>query len=124
MTDTPNPITRMFNWWNGAYHGDGFTPEAFAEHFTADAPFIVDGGVRGTGPAEICEHFARIAAQTDAVELVTPVIATLADEAQGFVQYRCTFSSGDKHGSEVCLAHAKLQDGKIARFEVIGRVED
>ena len=124
MTDTHNPITRMFEWWNEAYRAEGFTPIAFADHFTTDALFIVDGGVRGSGPAEICAHFARIAQQTDAVELVTPVIATLADEAQGFVHYRCTFSSGDKHGSEVCLAHAKLQDDKIARFEVMGRVEN
>lgn len=123
MTDSQSPITRMFDWWNEAYQAHAFTPEAFADHFTQDADFIVDGGVRGTGPEGISAHFARIRANTDAVELVTPPLATLSDEEQGFVQYRCTFTSGEKAGSEVCMAHARFRDGKIARFEVMGRVE-
>lgn len=123
MTDTLSPITRMFDWWNGAFREHAFTPEAFAAHYTDDAQFIVDGGVRGTGPEAICAHFARIRERCDAVELVTPVIATLADETQGFVQYRCTFTAEGKSGSEVCMAHARFRDGKIARFEVIGRPE-
>lgn len=123
MSTTQSPITRMFDWWNEAFRCHAFTPEAFADHFTQDAQFIVDGGVRGTGPKEICAHFARIRANTDAVELVTPPLATLSDEVQGFVQYRCTFTSGAKAGSEVCMAHAQFRDGMIARFEVIGRPE-
>ncbi|MBT0670733.1 nuclear transport factor 2 family protein [Novosphingobium profundi] len=119
-----NPITRMFDWWNGAFEGEGFTPEGFAGHFTHDADFIVDGGVRGTGPEGISAHFERIRAKCDHVALVTPVIATLSDAEQGFVQYRCTFTAGEKSGSEVCMARADFREGKIARFEVIGRPEN
>ncbi len=122
MTD--NPITRMFDWWNAAFQNEGFTPEGFAGHFTDDADFIVDGGVRGTGPDGIAAHFARIRANCDDVALVTPVIATLSGKDQGFVQYRCTFKADKKSGSEVCMARADYRDGKIARFEVIGRPEN
>ncbi|MGF7151864.1 hypothetical protein FHS96_005532 [Sphingomonas zeicaulis] len=113
----------MFDWWNRAFRKDGFTPEAFAQHFTDDADFIVDGGVRGTGPDGICTHFVRIRAKCEAVELVTPVIATLSDHEQGFVHYRCDFAADGTAGSEVCMAHARFRDGRIARFEVIGRQE-
>lgn len=123
MTAPANPITRMFDWWNGAFRANAFTPEAFAQHFTGDADFIVDGGLRGTGPESICAHFARIRSTCETVELVTPVIATLSDDAQGFVQYRCTFTVDGKPGSEVCMAYARFRDGKIARFEVMGRPE-
>lgn len=121
MTDSP--ITRMFTWWNTAFTARAFTPEGFAGHFTDDAQFIVDGGVRGTGPAGIAAHFGRIRDKCEAVELVMPPIATLSDEAQGFVNYRCTFTADGQSGSEVCMAHARYRDGKIARFEVIGRVD-
>ncbi|MEE4451032.1 nuclear transport factor 2 family protein [Novosphingobium resinovorum] len=121
MTDSP--ITRMFAWWNQAFVAHGFTTETFAEHFTDDADFIVDGGLRATGPEAIAAHFGRIRAKCDAVELVVPPVATLSDETQGFVQYRCTFSSEGKAGSEVCMAHAFYRNGKIARYEVISRAE-
>lgn len=117
-----NIITRMFDWWNGAYRDDKFSPEGFAQFFTEDAPFIVDGGVRGTGPAEINAHFQRIRASTEAVELVTPVAATLASEELGFVRYRATFRNAEKAGVEECLAVARFSSGRIASFEVIGRM--
>ncbi|WP_179505055.1 MULTISPECIES: nuclear transport factor 2 family protein [unclassified Sphingomonas] len=123
MTSTQSPIARMFAWWNEAYHQDAFTPTGFAQHFTEDAPFLVDGGLRGTGPTEISAHFARIRQATDTVELQPP-IALLSDETQGFVHYRCTFTADGLAGSEVCMAHARFRDGRIARFEVMGRPEE
>ena len=116
-----NVITRMFTWWNQAYLDHGFNPTGFAQFFTDDAPFVVDGGVRGTGPAEISAHFQRIRAGTEAVELVMPVQATLSDGETAFVRYQTTFRSADKVGAEECLAVAQLRNGKIAAFEVIGR---
>ncbi|KQM18239.1 nuclear transport factor 2 family protein [Novosphingobium sp. Leaf2] len=121
MTD--NPIIRMFTWWNAAFRADDFTAQGFAQHFTDTAPFIVDGGVRGTGPAQIATHFAGIRAACTAVELVVPPLASLCDDAQGFVHYRCTYTADGKSGSEVCMAHARFENGRIARFEVIGRIE-
>ncbi len=117
-----NVVTRMFDWWNQAYRDSAFSPEGFAQFFTEDAPFVVDGGVRGTGPVEIDAHFQRIRANTEAVELTTPVKATLADEATAFVRYAATFRSVDKEGAEECMALALLRDGRIASFEVIGHL--
>jgi ketosteroid isomerase-like protein len=117
-----NVITRMFDWWNQAYRESAFSPDGFAQFFTDDAPFVVDGGVRGTGPVEINAHFQRIRANTDAVELTTPVKATLADDTMAFVRYAATFRSADTSGAEECMALARLRDGRIASFEVIGRV--
>ncbi|MDH7640030.1 nuclear transport factor 2 family protein [Sphingomonas oryzagri] len=117
-----NVVTRMFDWWNQAYRDSAFSPEGFAQFFTDDAPFVVDGGVRGTGPVEIDAHFQRIRANTEAVELTTPVKATLADETTAFVRYAATFRSADKEGAEECMALARLRDGRIASFEVIGRL--
>lgn len=120
MTD--NVITRFFAWWNQAYIDSAFTPAGFAQFFTDDAPFVVDGGLRGAGPEGICAHFQRIRANTEAVALVTPVQATLANETVGFVRYAATFRSADKEGAEECMALARLDGGRIASFEVIGRL--
>ena len=119
MTDTP--ITRFFSWWNQAYREHDFTPAGFARFFTADAPFIVDGAVRGTGPEAICAHFQRIRAKTDAVTLETPVRATLADDRLAFARYATTFEGAEGAGTEECLAVATISDGRLASFEVISR---
>ncbi len=121
VTTDENVVIRMFQWWNGAYR-DGFTPEGFARFFTEDAPFVVDGGVRGIGPNEINAHFERIRANTKAVALVVPVDATLAGPDLAFVRYRATFAAEGREGAEECMGMARLQGGRIASFEVIGRV--
>ena len=118
-TREENAITRMFAWWNKAYEDNAFTETGFAEFFTEDAPFVVNGNVRGTGPRQIAEHFQRIREKTDDVKLVTPVLATVADDTHGFVHYRSTFAAGDATGEEECLAVAELRDGKISSFKVI-----
>lgn len=118
-----NPITRMFAWWNQAYLDSAFSPEGFAQFFTEDAPFVVDGGLRGTGPEGINAHFQRIRANTEAVALVTPVQATLANDNLAFVRYAATARTRGKDGimGEECLAVAHLRGGRIASFEVISR---
>ena len=116
MTD--NPITRLFRWWNQAYADHAFTPEGFAEHFTADAPFIVDGGVRGVGPVEIDAHFQRIRAMSNEAELSVPPKAMLADDALGFVRYETKVRVGDQRGVEQCVALARFEGDKIASIEV------
>ncbi len=115
-----NPVTRMFLWWNKAYADHAFSPEGFARYFTEDAPFIVDGGMRGTGPAEINAHFQRIRANTDRVEL--HAVATLADEETCFIRYRTEFRAGDESGTEECVAFARLRDGRIAMIDIFQRV--
>jgi ketosteroid isomerase-like protein len=116
-----NPIVRMFAWWNEAYRDHAFTPEGFARFFTKDAPFMVNGGLRGAGPAEICAHFQAIRAATDRVELVLSVRESLASPSLAFVHYQVKAESAGKAEGEDCLAVAHLRDGLIASFEVIGR---
>jgi ketosteroid isomerase-like protein len=116
-----NPVVRMFAWWNEAYRNRAFTPKGFAQFFTEDAPFIVNGGRRGAGPSEICAHFQVIRAATDRVELVLPVRDALASPSLAFVHYQVVAQSAGKMEGEDCVAVAQLRGGRISSFEVIGR---
>jgi ketosteroid isomerase-like protein len=116
-----NLILAMFEWWNNAYCTGGFTADGFAQFFTDDAPFVVGGALRGTGPEEICVHFQAIAEATDAVELKLPVKASLASLELGFVHYEVKAERDGQMDAEECLAVAHFREGRISSFEVIGR---
>jgi hypothetical protein len=119
--DQDNVVVRMFEWWNRAYRDGCFTPSGFRRFFTEQAPFVVDGGVRGVGPDEISGHFERVLAATETVELVLPVEATLAAADLAFVRYRATAKVGGRDQAEECMAMARLRDNRITSFEVISR---
>ncbi|WP_372012303.1 hypothetical protein [Pseudoxanthomonas sp. 10H] len=73
----------MFAWWNQAMATPGaFTEEAFARHFTDDAPLVINGVETMRGPAGWAERFQMIQAATDAVEIVLP--------------FRYSFQQGDR----------------------------
>ncbi len=66
-------LVRMFAWWNDAIKDpNGFTEEAFRRYYTEDAAIIINGNelVRGIKP--MVEHFKRVQANTEFVEIVLP----------------------------------------------------
>lgn len=116
----PDALSRMFDWWNGAFKTPGaYTPDAFRQHFTDDAALVIDGIEVTRGVAGWAEHFQRIQAGGGEVEIVVP--------------FKDAFQSGDKiysyhvirsrrDGVTACMlaaGHAELRAGKIAVVSLV-----
>ena len=73
--DSPDPLVKMFVWWNAAYkQKDGFTAESFSHYFTSDAVMRINGKDRCTGIEDLAKHFRDIQAATDMVVIDLPFI--------------------------------------------------
>ena len=105
-----DPVSRMFVWWNAAFKDpEGFTPEAFSEHFTEDAVMRINGTNRAKGLTDLAARFRKIQASVQSVEIKVPFVEA--------------FSSPD--GSKVFTYHLEsaVQDGKESHSMVMGYVE-
>jgi hypothetical protein len=64
-------IRAMFKWWNESFEHDTFSIEGFARFFGSKAKFIVDGNIRGEGPAALLTFFnsQRVLIETAVLKL-------------------------------------------------------
>ena len=105
-----DPVSKMFLWWNAAFKDpQGFTPEAFAQHFTEDAVMRINGTTRAKGVVNLAARFRKIQASVQAVEIRVPFVEA--------------FSSPD--GSKVFTYHLEdaIEDGKPSHSLVMGYAE-
>ncbi|MEJ8567969.1 hypothetical protein [Elongatibacter sediminis] len=120
-----NPIVRMFEWWNTAItRPDGFTPEAFGNHFSADARLIVNGDLRGQGLDALARHFRNIQAEYDSVAMELPPLDTFACDGRAFVQVVTRAVRDGKVLREESMAVATLDGDRMSLLKVIGRSLD
>jgi ketosteroid isomerase-like protein len=122
-TDAPaNAIVQMFTWWNGAFRAaDGFTPEAFARFYTDDGALIVNGNLRGRGPAALAAHYKRLQEAFDIIQMELPVIDEFNCGNRAFVHCVTVATKGGSTHREEAMATATLQNGRIAVLQVLGR---
>jgi SnoaL-like domain len=115
-------LTDMFVWWNSAYkRPDGFTPAAFAQYFTPDAVLRVNGVDRCKGLAEWSEHFRKIQASTDMVEIELPFIDEF-ESPTGERIFTHHFVKAREHGKdsrERVMGFAVVKDGKISLINFV-----
>ena len=119
-------LTDMFVWWNAAYkRPDGFTPAAFAQHFTPDAVLRVNGVDRCKGLAQWAEHFRAIQASTEMVEIELPFIDEFASPGGDriFTHHIVKAREHGKDSRERVMGYAIVKDGKISLINFVSVAE-
>jgi hypothetical protein len=112
----------MFNWWNQAFlDPEGFTPEAFGQHYTGNAELTVNGQLRGTGLDALARHYRRLQQEFESIQMELPVIDGFCCGNRAFVQCVTRAVRAGQTVREEAMAIATVSAGKIARLEVIGR---
>lgn len=121
---TPAPgsdeVSQMFKWWNGAFKVKGsFTPEAFRQYFTEDAKLILDGHVAINNVQEWSEHFQKIQADVDEVEIVLPFMEEFQQGNKIYTYHIIRARDDGKPSCEIAAGHAILRGGKIASLALV-----
>ena len=119
-----DPVSRMFEWWNAAFAGTGFSAEGFAPHFADDAELIVNGQRRALGRAEIARHFEAVRAAAQSATVKLPLLRCLRQGDAMFVHYRVDAIVNGGAEAEEAMAYVALADGRIALMDVLSRALD
>ncbi len=118
MPQAPQPadaLSRMFGWWNGAIcDPQGFTEDAFRQHFTEDAQLIVNGSVSAQGIAALTAHFRRIQARVDAVEIELPFRECFSTGDRIFTYHFIRSHIGGELQVLRAMGYAVVRDDKLA----------
>ncbi len=115
-------LTKMFEWWNDAYtKTDGFTAEAFSEHFTDDAVMRINGKVSARGVTDLASHFREIQKKTEKVKINLPFIASFSspDGSKIYTYHTIDAAADGKPSFETVTGYAELRDGKIALIDFL-----
>ena len=115
-------LVRMFAWWNEAMKDpDGFTEEAFRDYYTEDAAIIINGNERVRGIKPMVEHFRRIQANTEYVEIVLPFEqefeSASGDRIFTYHLIRARADGVDRRSH--LMGYAVLGDGKISLVDLL-----
>ncbi len=116
-----NALTRMFRWWNQAYRSDGFTEDAFAEHFAPDAVMVINGEIRARDLEGLTAHFRRVKASSQSVEILLPMDETFSAQDQIFGHYRARAVIDGETFEEDTMASVAVGNGRIIFFNAISR---
>ena len=114
---TRDPVSQMFLWWNAAYKDpEGFTPEAFGKHFTADAVMRINGTTRAKGLADLAQRFRKIQAGVEAVEIKVPFVEAFSspDGSKVFTYHLEEAMEKGQPSHSLVMGYAEIRDGKIA----------
>lgn len=90
-----NIVERMFTWWNEAFPAGALTDDGFALHFLPEAEFLVNGDLRGRGPAELSAGFMKARKMVRAVTLDMPLPGSFECDDRAFVHYHLTVTPID-----------------------------
>ncbi|NKF22608.1 hypothetical protein G7Y82_09775 [Solimonas sp. C16B3] len=113
-------VSQMFKWWNGAFKVKGsFTPDAFRQYFTDDATLTLDGRVAIRGVGEWAEHFQKIQANVDEVEIVLPFMEEFQSGNKIYTYHIIRARDHGKPSCEIAAGHAILRGGKIASLALV-----
>lgn len=116
----PDRLSEMFTWWNQAMKTPGaFTEEAFARHFTAGAPLVINGVETMRGPAGWAERFQMIQAATDAVEIVLPFRYSFQEGDRIYTYHVIRSRAAGKVDCMLAAGHADLEGDRISRVILV-----
>lgn len=122
--ETGNVLVDMFAWWNGAIkREDGFTKEGFARYFTDDAAIVVNNRLRVRGVEAMVEHFRRIQARTDAVEIVLPFEEGFREGDKIFTYHLIRAREDGKESLSHVMGYAVVEGGKLALVNFLSYAE-
>lgn len=117
---SPDKLSEMFIWWNGAMKTPGaLTEQAFAKFFTADAPLVIDGKEVMRGPAGWADRFQKIQAATDAVEIVVPFRHVFQAGGQIYTYHIIRSRAQGRVSCMLAAGHADLKGGMISKVTLV-----
>lgn len=115
-------LTKMFEWWNEAYtQPDGFTEEAFAQHFTDDSVMLINGKISARGVKDLASHFREIQKKTDKVKINLPFIKSFSspDGSKIYTHHTIDAAADGKPSFETVAGYAEIRHGKIALIDFL-----
>ena len=121
----PDPLTRMFAWWNGAIGTRGsFTAEAFGRYFDPQASLVVNGRLVAHGLPDLAQHFQRIQANGAAVEIALPFKDAFRSGDKLYTYHVINSRLNGKVGCELAAGRAVLKAGRILDLMLVEKDVD
>jgi hypothetical protein len=111
-------LTDMFVWWNEAFASDAMTPAGFARFFTDEAPFIVNGDLRGKGPDALFACFGRQRPEVGSAILILPFLETFSAGDRIFIEYDMHIGVGPAARIFNAKGYARIKGDRIALYTV------
>ncbi len=122
---SPDVLTQMFAWWNGAIKTPGaFTVAAFGRYFDPETTMIIDGHVSAHGLEDLTRHFQAIQASGAAVEIMLPFKEEFRSGDKIYTYHVINSRLGGKVGCMLAAGHATLRDGKILSLALVRKNVD
>ncbi|MEE8482416.1 MAG: hypothetical protein V3S12_03600 [Acidiferrobacterales bacterium] len=120
-----NVLVNMFAWWNAAIKTEnGFTEEGFAKYFTRDAAIVINGKESVRGTVAMVEHFRRIQANTESVEIVLPFEEGFESGNRIFTYHLIHARENGVDSTSHLMGYAVIEEGKIALVNFIAYDEE
>jgi len=111
-------LTDMFVWWNAAFAADAMTPAGFARFFADDAPFIVNGDLRGQGPDGLYACFGHQRPVVGTAVLLLPFLKSFSSGDCIFIDYDMRIGEGTAARTVNAKGYAQIREGRIAHYAV------
>jgi SnoaL-like protein len=111
--------TEMFEWWNDTYVNGAFTVEGFSNFYSDDTVFKVNDRDAIVGLESLTEHFARIQAAHEFVEIELPFKDSFEADGRAFAHYTSRSISQGETGRSVAMGYIDVEDGKIVRLHIL-----
>lgn len=119
-------LSEMFTWWNQAMKTPGgFTDEAFAKYFTADAPLLIDGVEVMRGPAGWAKRFQGIqqavgaGGGAGAVEIVVPFRHSFQKDNRIYTYHVIRSRANGRVSCMLAAGHADIQGGLLSEVSLV-----
>lgn len=113
-------LSRMFDWWNGAFKVPGaYNRQNFEKFFTEDAKLVLEGRVLIDGIDQWVSHFNSIQSRGGAVEIVVPFKEVFEVGDKIYTYHVIRSLRGGKPACSLAAGHATLRDGKLASIVLV-----
>ena len=110
-------LVQMFKWWNGAFKSEEkFTEEGFAQYFTDDIVFIINGKRSPKGIKSLTERFNKIKDTYHLIEIILPMKEEFVSGDKIFTYHlnRGQQNEGDPWGGVThVMGYVVVKNGKI-----------
>lgn len=111
--------TEMFEWWNDTYVNGEFSVDGFSKFYSADTVFMVNDRAPIVGLEALTEHFSRIQAAHEFVEIELPFKDSFEVDGRAFAHYTSRSISQGETGRSVAMGYIDVEDGKIVRLHIL-----
>ena len=118
--ETPTEVSEnMFRWWNTAFVEGGFTASGFAEYFADDFEFVINDRAPITDHLKLAEHFQRIQASSDLVEIELPYLDSFESDGRVFTYHSIKSVRNGVEAHVLAMGFIDVEDAKITKLHLL-----